>query len=281
MNKSSSSFFVCVAHAQKKKKPAAWKVVHSVQYFCYGLWISQEMKEIRLEGAADGKTPSYLERCKHRLSFCTLKYTRRARAGAHARTHTHALCFQFAIRAQCGELFTFSLRCPFVFGIKVPPCHKSQILYDIVEIALSKMQSAKAAWSADELPWLRERQWLDSFAPIGSIQDEHLGDLEESRLRPPPPPKYEWINILRSRAHLGGSSENLTACWGCRINPNIYIRTERRVFRFSLLTEMMTHTFVTATTKVLSLEPILSFDMILRSGKKKDRNDFLTLLLLL
>lgn len=46
----------------------------------------------------------------------------------------------------------------FVFGIKVPPSHKSQILYDTVEIALSRMQSAKAASSADELPWLRERQ---------------------------------------------------------------------------------------------------------------------------
>lgn len=86
---------------------------------------------------------------------------------------------------------------------------------------------------------------------------------------PASPPKYEWINILRSRAHLGGSLENLTACWECPINPNIYIRTDRRVFCFSHLTEMMTHTFVTATTKVLSLMPILSFDMILRSGKKK------------
>lgn len=46
----------------------------------------------------------------------------------------------------------------FVFGIKVAPSHKSQILYDTVEIALSRMQSAKAASSADELPWLRERQ---------------------------------------------------------------------------------------------------------------------------
>lgn len=36
-----------------------------------------------------------------------------------------------------------------------------------MEITLSKMQSAKAASSADELPWLRRRQWLVSFSPIG------------------------------------------------------------------------------------------------------------------
>lgn len=46
---------------------------------------------------------------------------------------------------------------------KVPPCHESQILYDTEEIALSKTQSARAAWSADELQRLRERQWLVRF----------------------------------------------------------------------------------------------------------------------
>lgn len=60
----------------------------------------------------------------------------------------------------------------FVFGIKVPPSHKSQILYDTVEIALSRMQSAKAASSADELPWLRERQWHVSFAPSGCTENK-------------------------------------------------------------------------------------------------------------
>lgn len=58
-----------------------------------------------------------------------------------------------------------------VFGVKVPPSHKSQILYDTVEIALSRMQSAKAASSADELPWLRERQWHVSFAPSGCTEN--------------------------------------------------------------------------------------------------------------
>lgn len=70
--------------------------------------------------------------------------------------------FQFAIRpsvvnSPCSPPLSL------VFGIKVPPRHKSQILYDIVAIALSKMQSAKAASSADELLWLRKRQWLVSF----------------------------------------------------------------------------------------------------------------------
>lgn len=87
--------------------------------------------------------------------------------------HRYTQDFQFAIRpstvnSPCSPLLSF------VFAIKVPPCHKSQILYDIVEIALSKMQSAKAASSADELLWLRKRQWLVSFAPIGSIKDKHL-----------------------------------------------------------------------------------------------------------
>lgn len=83
---------------------------------------------------------------------------------AHTHTEVHKPCtgrhtqdFQFAIRpsavnSPCSPLLSF------VFGIKVPPCHKSQILYDILEIALSKMQSAKAASSADELLWLRKRQ---------------------------------------------------------------------------------------------------------------------------
>lgn len=69
----------------------------------------------------------------------------------------------------------------FVCGIKVVPSHKSQILYDKLEIALSKMQSAKAASSADELPCLRRRQWYVSFAPTGSTENKtsvnHNADL--------------------------------------------------------------------------------------------------------
>lgn len=65
--------------------------------------------------------------------------------------------FQFAIRASVVNS-PCSPPLSLVFGIKVPPCHKSQILYDMLEIALSKMQSAKAASSADELLWLRKRQ---------------------------------------------------------------------------------------------------------------------------
>lgn len=69
---------------------------------------------------------------------------------------THGIS-KTAIRTSAGDSSCSPLLC-FVFAIKVPPSHKSQILYDTVEIALSRMQSAKAASSADELPWLRERQ---------------------------------------------------------------------------------------------------------------------------
>lgn len=160
-----------------EKKPAWWKVVHSVQYFCYSLWISQKIKEIRLEGAADGKTPSYLQRYKHWVSS--------AHSHEHWSTqarhkHRYTQDFQFAIRPSAVNS-PCSPPLSFVFGIKVPPCHKSQILYDIVEIALSKMQSAKAASSADELLGLRKRQWLVSFALSGSIEDKHLEDLNESQ----------------------------------------------------------------------------------------------------
>lgn len=99
----------------------------------------------------------------------THTHTQWSTRGVHRRRYTQD--FQFAIRpsvvnSQCSPPLSF------VFGIKVPPRHKSQILYDIVEIALSKMQSAKAASSADELLWLRKRQWLDSFAPIGSVEGQ-------------------------------------------------------------------------------------------------------------
>lgn len=79
--------------------------------------------------------------------------------------------FQYAIRTS-GVNSSCSPLPSFVFGIKIPPSQKSQILYDTVEIALSKMQSAKAASSADELPWLRKRQWHVSFAPTGSIENK-------------------------------------------------------------------------------------------------------------
>lgn len=62
--------------------------------------------------------------------------------------------------------------CPLRSASKFRPSHKSQILYDTVEIALSRMQSAKAASSADELPRLRERQWHVSFAPSGCTKNK-------------------------------------------------------------------------------------------------------------
>lgn len=40
---------------------------------------------------------------------------------------------------------------PLYLEITISPLHKSQTFYDTVEIALSKMQSTKAASSADEL----------------------------------------------------------------------------------------------------------------------------------
>lgn len=72
----------------------------------------------------------------------------------------------FTIRSKRGELFMFA-SLSLVFGFKAPAYHKSQILHDTAEIALSKMQSAKAASSADELLQLRGRQWLVSSAVIG------------------------------------------------------------------------------------------------------------------
>lgn len=70
---------------------------------------------------------------------------------------------------QCGELFMFA-SLSLVFGFKAAPYHESQILDDMAEIALSKMQSAKAASSADELLQLWKRQWLVSLAVTGETQ---------------------------------------------------------------------------------------------------------------
>lgn len=72
----------------------------------------------------------------------------------NARVHK---CRIFTIRSKRGELFMFA-SLSLVFGFKAPAYHKSQILHDTAEIALSKMQSAKAASSADELLQLRGRQ---------------------------------------------------------------------------------------------------------------------------
>lgn len=98
--------------------------------------------------------------------------------------------FQYAIRTRTLNAPCLPLP-SFVFGVKVPPSQKSQILYDTVEIALSKMQSAKAASSADELPWLRERQWHVSFAPTASTENK----TGESRSG-----SFTWINILQVRS---------------------------------------------------------------------------------
>lgn len=114
--------------------------------------------------------------------------SRMFRRGARTLEYTnHTWDFQCAIRtsavnSSCSPLPSF------VFGVKVPPSQKSQILYDTVEIALSKMQSAKAASSADELPRLRERQWHVSFAPTGS--SENKTSVRHNAT-------FTWINILQ------------------------------------------------------------------------------------
>lgn len=90
--------------------------------------------------------------------------------------------FSICNQTRCSELFMFASSVLCIWHQSSH--HKSQILYDIVEIALSKMQSAKAASSADELTWLSERQWLVTFAAIGSIEDKHLGNLKESQHSP-------------------------------------------------------------------------------------------------
>lgn len=106
---------------------------------------------------------------------------------AHQRERWFSICNvrTRTLNASCSPLPSF------VFGVKAPPSQKSQILYDTVEIALSKMQSAKAASSADELPWLRERQWHVSFAATGSTEDKN----SESRNA-----SFTWINILQVRS---------------------------------------------------------------------------------
>ena len=125
----------------------------------------------------------------------------------HTGADTHRI-FQFAIRpsvvnSPCSPPLSF------VFGIKVPPRHKSQILYDIVEIALSKMQSAKAASSADELPWLRKRQWLVSFARIGSVEGRAQRGPEEATAGPPHPPEQKGTTFLNVKSAVCyNSSEN-------------------------------------------------------------------------
>lgn len=88
--------------------------------------------------------------------------SRSANTDPHAHSEVHKRSgytkdFQFAIRHSVVNSSCSPPPSP-VFGIKVPASHKSQILYDIVEIALSKTQSAKAASSADELQGLRKRQ---------------------------------------------------------------------------------------------------------------------------
>lgn len=132
--------------------------IHGIQYFMNvsgdernTAWGKQKMEK--------------LHRVKRHESgmFCrrarTLEYT------------NHTWDFQCAVRASAVNSSCSPLP-SLVLGVKVPPSQRSQILYDTVEIALSKMQSAKAASSADELPWLRERQWHVSFAPPGSSENK-------------------------------------------------------------------------------------------------------------
>lgn len=108
------------------------------------------MKEIRLKGAAEGNTSIISQEAQTLTVLHTLKYTTCVRRG-------YTQDFQFAIRPSVVN-YPCSPPLSLVFGIKVLCRHKSQIFYDIVEIALSKMQSAKAASSADELLWFRKRQ---------------------------------------------------------------------------------------------------------------------------
>lgn len=105
----------------------------------------QEMKEIWLGKAEDGKAPSCQEGGMQNVLHTS----------TNAGVHKLHMRFSICNKNQRGELFMSAAT---VFGIKVPPGQKNQILYDAVEIALSKTQSAKADSSADELPWLRERQ---------------------------------------------------------------------------------------------------------------------------
>lgn len=132
--KKSSFFFIYLFFILKKLEKDSRCPIF---YECLGRW-----KKYGWGKAEDGKAPSCQEAWMRKR---TLEYT------------SYACDFQYAISSSAADS-----SCPplpsFVFGVKVPPSQKSQILYDRVEIALSKMQSAKAAWSADELPRLRGRQ---------------------------------------------------------------------------------------------------------------------------
>lgn len=139
-------------------------------------------------------------------------------------SHTHSEVHKLCTGADTHRIFNLQsdpawwtihvrLHCPLYLASKFHARHKSQILYDIVEIALSKMQSAKAASSADELLWLRKRQWLVSFAPIGSVEGrEHGGPGEVASCIL----QIWWINIVECQV---AASE--TFCSGNYINPVI------------------------------------------------------------
>ena len=156
-------FFVCVPQIQKDSLMKG-----SSQCPLFLLWFMNISGDERNKawGSSRWKNSHHISRgantenLTHTLTLWSTQAKHRSR---------YTKDFQFAIRPSVVNSPCSPPLSP-VFGIKVPPSHKSQILYDTVEIALSKMQSAKAASSADELLWLRERQWLVSFAPIGSAE---------------------------------------------------------------------------------------------------------------
>lgn len=116
-----------------------------------------------------------ISRGTNRVSFLHTKVHKPCTAQIHTG-------FSICNQTRCSELFNFASSVICIWNQSSR--HKSQILYDIVEIALSKMQSAKATSSADELMWLNKRQWLVTFAVIGSIKDKHLEALKESERSP-------------------------------------------------------------------------------------------------
>lgn len=138
------------------------------------LWTRQKKKKkgslikggFIYENTLEDETKKAPRGSRHKNSTCVSKHSI-SLALKHWRTQVmhRRRCtqdFQFVIKHSMAKS-PCSLSLSLAFGIKAVLRHESQILYDIVEIALSKMQSAKAASSADELLWLRKRQWLVSF----------------------------------------------------------------------------------------------------------------------
>lgn len=138
------------------------------------------------------------------------------------------------------------------------------------------MQSAKAASSADELLWLRKRQWLVSFAPIGSIEDKHLGDLKKSQCSPAPS-KSEWINILQgSRCNSSENQHSAKVVMSIPVWFNIYIHTDQCDFLMKIFDLVQFYNSCSCHWSVL----MLWWFYLKRSFLLKKKNYFMNLLLL-